>query len=952
VLLPLCFKRFIQYSRDRQDNANQNPHNHPDTAVQRYLTNSSLLLLISSTISLIANTSPKVPTLHSVLQFTVFCCFLSSSIFVSYLQTKAAISLTTSTKYLASFLPFFVVHFGFSIKTYDHEIAEKIKDYHQLWLVISYGFAVFGVCLSIFSYFFREDTRGSDNLFSQTVNKFSGLYFRFANNLVKSGGSYIPNGPYSINSRHLDDLVSCLDNAVLDLDTPRQEFQSEQTDEQNSDENSLIPVTPPKSVFSLLWNQHWLIFIMLGFMRLLNDVLLVSVPYLLGELVTLLESNENSPQVYKFGSIMISCLFASCILGTQYDFKMNKLGLKIRGSLVALLYRKLTSSVNSGDNIINLFNTDVKKIKSLPNNFHQVWSLPLQIFFSLYLLYMQLGLVSFVGVLVTVLVLFASRYLAKFIDKAQTSLLKAKDDRVSVMSSILENPVGMKMSGYETLVGNLVEKHRTSEVKQLSKIKYLDAGCVFFWASTPVIMSVCSFILFNIFGFWDLSFTKQNSELTLSKIFTTLAVINILVSPLNSLPWVITGFAESYASLKRFVKFMKVEDLNILTFYDNIADFYQDDSVTSIQNGTFSYPNSENTIPVENVVPVLKNLTLSLSTGQKLGVFGPVGCGKSSILKTLMAELNKISGQVRTSTHLLKNGIAYCPQKPWIFKGTVSENVTLFTEKINSELVKECLNKVDLEKDIDFQVGESGQKLSGGQKVKLGMARALYHIHCSNIQLLLIDEPFGATDVQMHRKISSILKNLRCAVVCSTHNLKGLVRFVDRTVELSQVGEMVEVSEGVGKLEALGVLDRVNSSDEEVSRSGDKKTKKREKSGDSKKSGSDSDEECLLDDDMDELIDNGAVDKGVINLYISSMGWMTFFWIIVSLILMQASKVATDFFIAMEHADKSNNITKLDFTSITGNSTTFIEIYGSLGLANILFTLFRSFSFAYGGTVG
>ena len=206
---------------------------------------------------------------------------------------------------------------------------------------------------------------------------------------------------------------------------------------------------------------------------------------------------------------------------------------------------------------------------------------------------------------------------------------------------------------------------------------------------------------------------------------------------------------------------MKVEDLNILTFYDNIADFYQDDSVTSIQNGTFSYPNSENTIPAENVVPVLKNLTLSLSTGQKLGVFGPVGCGKSSIHRTLMAELNKLSGQVRTSTHLLKNGIAYCPQKPWIFKGTISENITLFTEKVNLELATECLNKVDLEKAMDFQVGESGQKLSGGQKVKLGMARALYHIHCSNIQLLLIDEPFGATDVQMHRKISSILKSLR-----------------------------------------------------------------------------------------------------------------------------------------------------------------------------------------------
>ena len=125
--------------------------------------------------------------------------------------------------------------------------------------------------------------------------------------------------------------------------------------------------------------------------------------------------------------------------------------------------------------------------------------------------------------------------------------------------------------------------------------------------------------------------------------------------------------------------------------------------------------------------PTLQSLCLSLYKGDLVFVIGPVGCGKSSLLFTILGELPLHQGLVSC-----RGKIAYVGQKPWVFYGTVKENI-LFGKAIDPHSYNMVLEACDLQKDIrkfpngdETLVGERGTILSGGQKARVGLARAAY----------------------------------------------------------------------------------------------------------------------------------------------------------------------------------------------------------------------------------
>lgn len=79
------------------------------------------------------------------------------------------------------------------------------------------------------------------------------------------------------------------------------------------------------------------------------------------------------------------------------------------------------------------------------------------------------------------------------------------------------------------------------EMKYLKGRKYLDALCVYFWATTPVIISILTFATYVLLG----------NQLTAATVFTSIALLNMLISPLNAFPWVLNGMTEAWVSIKR-----------------------------------------------------------------------------------------------------------------------------------------------------------------------------------------------------------------------------------------------------------------------------------------------------------------------------------------------------------------------------------------------------------------
>ena len=141
-----------------------------------------------------------------------------------------------------------------------------------------------------------------------------------------------------------------------------------------------------------------------------------------------------------------------------------------------------------------------------------------------------------------------------------------------------------------------------------------------------------------------------------------------------------------------------------------------------IQNG--DKKDRRDTVPdfhvAVNVAPTLDNLNIDFPRGKLIGVIGPVGAGKSSLLQTILRELPLESGSIDVN-----GSISYASQEPWVFSASVRQNI-LFGEKYDRERYNSVVRACALEKDFEqFEygdrtiVGDRGASLSGGQKARI-----------------------------------------------------------------------------------------------------------------------------------------------------------------------------------------------------------------------------------------
>uniref|UniRef100_A0A1B6DNL6 Multidrug resistance-associated protein lethal(2)03659 n=1 Tax=Clastoptera arizonana TaxID=38151 RepID=A0A1B6DNL6_9HEMI len=193
----------------------------------------------------------------------------------------------------------------------------------------------------------------------------------------------------------------------------------------------------------------------------------------------------------------------------------------------------------------------------------------------------------------------------------------------------------------------------------------------------------------------------------------------------------------------------------------------------------------------QSVELVLNDISLNIKPGLLVGVIGPVGAGKSSLLHVLLGEL-----PLREGTIEVNGEISYAGQEPWVFAGTVRQNI-LFGQPYNSSRYKAVTSACSLDKDFEHFprgdktiVGERGASLSGGQKARINLARAVY----KEADVYLLDDPLSAVDTHIGKQlfqncIKGILNNKTCILV--THQLQYLSR-VDHLILLNNGCEKMQ----------------------------------------------------------------------------------------------------------------------------------------------------------------
>ena len=246
----------------------------------------------------------------------------------------------------------------------------------------------------------------------------------------------------------------------------------------------------------------------------------------------------------------------------------------------------------------------------------------------------------------------------------------------------------------------------------------------------------------------------------------------MLINTLNLFPNMINALIQANVSFKRLKEFLSLDNINWLTYYSFAHSNNESESnetlLMDINNADFKWKKDDSS--------VLNELNLKVKQGQLIGIIGKVGCGKSSLLHAIMAEITKTFGSIKINAEVCSNGFAYVGQDGWIKADTIRENI-LFGAKFNPEfynkVIEACALIPDLESfpngDETF-VGNNGVTLSGGQKTRLALARACY---AADKQVYLFDGLFNSIDSNVAKKIyelciCDLLKN-KTRILCTHH---------------------------------------------------------------------------------------------------------------------------------------------------------------------------------------
>ncbi|VDL90760.1 unnamed protein product [Schistocephalus solidus] len=543
-----------------------------------------------------------------------------------------------------------------------------------------------------------------------------------------------------------------------------------------SDNSCISSGKPPISTLSLFkrfFSVFGKEFAALGFIKFLFSSLGLTSPIFLNKFLSELSlNNPSSTYAIIWGSALIASKLVTAFLGIAYDYWIPRFGFKCKMAVTGTVYRQLlihkSSSLSkfSTGNLVNLLTSDTERIVNFTPSINELWALPVQFFVALALLYLQLGVSCLVGVAFLFILLPINRYVANRIGKYSSDLMYHKDIRVKFISELLLSMTTIKLACLELSMSQKILGARKLELKALRGQKLLDACCVFLWAACPVLLAGSTFATFAALG----------NELRPAEVFTSLALLNMLIAPLNAFPWVINGIMEALVSTRRICCLFDLPESqprelsHVSPFSVNPAfgeECQQYEGSTGPKKELLpSKNNFKLSICAERFYwetadkPALVNIDLSISEGQLICVIGPVASGKSSLLLAIMNELQSLNGQVSyiygQSGAAATLRFAYVGLTPWLQKGTVRENI-LFGEPADADwlqtVIAACGLELDLQKmphGLDSEIGEAGSLLSGGQRARVALARAIYQ----RADVYLLDDPLAALDAHVARALS------------------------------------------------------------------------------------------------------------------------------------------------------------------------------------------------------
>ena len=288
-------------------------------------------------------------------------------------------------------------------------------------------------------------------------------------------------------------------------------------------------------------------------------------PLILHELLTRAEDSSRTASVFDADIIVLVSIltvskFIIAYTTTQYAYQAGRLSVTVACSLKGAIYNKLLvlssesrMSYDSGT-FTNLYTTDVERVQDMVIQFHRLWSLPLFIFGSLYLLYNVVGAAMIAGIVCIVVILYANKVISATIKIANDKIQKCKDERMQKISNWLTSSLIVKLNAWEAEFKEDILQSRSRELVHVWELLYLGAVNICVMWLAPCVVSSATIGCYAAF----------NDDVSASKIFTALALFKSLQDPFRDLPTIVTQYFQMLSSFERLSKFFCCEEKDVL----------------------------------------------------------------------------------------------------------------------------------------------------------------------------------------------------------------------------------------------------------------------------------------------------------------------------------------------------------------------------------------------------
>nr|XP_032836176.1 multidrug resistance-associated protein 4 [Petromyzon marinus] len=524
------------------------------------------------------------------------------------------------------------------------------------------------------------------------------------------------------------------------------------------------------SLTKALWRCYWRRYALLGIFTLLEESVRVVQPLLLGKLLNYFEGTLEGtaavpPRLAAFlyaGGISL-CALSFAVTHHLYFLHVQLAGMRIRVAVCHMVYRKAlrlstaAMSRTTTGQIVNLLSNDVNRYDQVTVFLHYLWSAPLQTAVVVVLLWQEVGVACLAGVAVLALLMPMQSFIGSVFSRLRSKTARHTDSRIRTMNEVVSGMRIIKMYAWENPFALLVNSIRRLEVSKVLKASFL-RGMNMAW-----FFMAGKLILFFTF----MTYTLMGHPITAARVFVAVSLYNaVRLTVTLFFPSAIQATSEALVSNSRIQTFLMLDEIVKNTNQEEEEEGKEEEGKEEEgkeeEEGENGPVVGDRTpfITVENIscswdkdspdLRALDSISFTVGPGELVAIIGPVGAGKSSLLSALLGELPCSLGRVRA-----RGRVAYACQQPWVFPDTVRQNI-LFGAAYERARYERVVRACSLRKDFEMMsegdltlIGDRGVTLSGGQKARINLARAVYQ----DADLYLLDDPLSAVDAEVGRAL-------------------------------------------------------------------------------------------------------------------------------------------------------------------------------------------------------